>query len=48
MVTLVIYVDDIFIIGCEVEEIDKVKSELCLTFDMIGLGLPWCFKSVEV
>jgi hypothetical protein len=48
VVILVIYVDDIIIIGSEVGAIAKVKSDLCLAFDMIDLGLLHYCLGVEV
>jgi hypothetical protein len=48
VVILVIYVDDIIITGSEARAIAKVKSELCLAFDMTNLGLLHYCLGVEV
>jgi hypothetical protein len=48
VVILVIYVDDIIITGSKVGAIAKVKSKLCLAFDMTDLGLLHYCLGVEV
>jgi hypothetical protein len=48
VVILVIYVDDIIITGSKAGAIAKVKSNLCLSFDMINLGLLHYCIGVEV
>ncbi|KAH9314961.1 hypothetical protein KI387_023588, partial [Taxus chinensis] len=47
IVILIVYVDDLAIIGSGDAAIHKVKSDLCATFDMTDLGLLHYFLGVE-
>lgn len=48
MICLIIYVDDLIIIGDDVEEIRNLKENLFKGFEMNGLGALKYFLEIEV
>jgi hypothetical protein len=47
IIPLVIYIDDIIIIGSEASAIKHIKSNMSKAFDMTNLGLLHCFLGVN-
>lgn len=48
IILLVLYVDDIIIKGNETHAIEKIKSNMCIVFEMTNLGLLHYYLGVEV
>lgn len=46
--TVIVYVDDIVIIGDDSEEVNKLKSHLSSGFELKDLGILRCFLGIEV
>ena len=48
LVSLLLYVDDLVIVGADLDEIRRVKSQLAASFEMKDLGDIYYFLRIEV